>query len=235
MALFNVIHTESIRLLPTRAKNVPNLAVMWHGIAYETIYSDIIEELLRKKEAQPASMMNERTSKRLSFFQDILNGVGEEFFKPEPSLGNDFKQKFGISKSMPLVLGVAGRLVKDKGQPLVFEGLKQIFMENNKFQQSVTGDGPSWGTWSQYIPPLQLAKFYNATDIFVNQTLLEEMLTGKPVMAIRVASSMVLWLLGKEQGWAEADIKNFVLHQKRWREIFRSGDITYGLIVEDKT
>ncbi|KAK8601633.1 hypothetical protein V6N13_058681 [Hibiscus sabdariffa] len=78
----------------------------------------------------------------------ILNGDGEEIFRPEPSLGNNFKQKLGNSKSRSLVLGPAGRLVKDKGHPLIFEALMQIFMENNKFQQSVTvlvaGDGP-WG------------------------------------------------------------------------------------------
>ncbi|KAK8990369.1 hypothetical protein V6N11_009072 [Hibiscus sabdariffa] len=251
---FDVVHTESVGLLHTRAKNVPNLAVTWHGIAYETIHSDIIQELLRTPEAQQASTMTERTAKvveEVKFFPRyshhvatsdhagdvlkriymipeervhiILNGVDEEIFRPEPSQGNDFKQRLGISKSRSLVLGMAGRLVKDKGHPLIFEALKQIFMENKEFQQSVTvlvaGDGP-WGARYKelgshilVLGPLeqaQLAKFYNAIDIFVNptlraqgldHTLLEAMLTGKPVMATRVASITGSVIVGPEVGY----------------------------------
>ncbi|TYJ42050.1 hypothetical protein E1A91_A03G061200v1 [Gossypium mustelinum] len=251
---FDVIHTESVGLLHTRAKNVPNLAVSWHGIAYETIHSDIIQELLRSPEERQATMMTERAMKvveEVRFFQRyshhvatsdhagdvlkriymipeervhiILNGVDEEIFRPELSLGIDFKQKFGISKSRSLVLGIAGRLVKDKGHPLIHEALKQIFMENNKFQQSVTvlvaGDGP-WGARYKdlganilVLGPLeqaQLAKFYNAIDIFVNptlraqgldHTLLEAMLSGKPVMATRVASITGSVIVGPESGY----------------------------------
>ncbi|KAE8693077.1 hypothetical protein F3Y22_tig00110819pilonHSYRG00287 [Hibiscus syriacus] len=250
---FDVVHTESVGLLHTRAKNVPNLAVTWHGIAYETIHSDIIQELLWTPEAQRGSMTTKRTTKvveEVKFFPRyshhvatsdhagdvlkriymipeervhiILNGVDEDIFRPEPSLGNDFKQKFGISKRS-LVLGMAGRLVKDKGHPLIFEALNQIFMENNKFQQSVTvlvaGDGP-WGDRYKdlganilVLGPLeqaQLAKFYNAIDIFVNptlraqgldHTLLEAMLTGKPVMATRVASITGSVIVGLEMGY----------------------------------
>ncbi|MFQ6624643.1 hypothetical protein Gotur_004203 [Gossypium turneri] len=251
---FDVVHTESVGLLHTRAKNVPNLAVSWHGIAYETIHSDIIQELLRSPEERQATMMTERAMKvveEVRFFQRyshhvatsdhagdvlkriymipeervhiILNGVDEEIFRPELSLGIDFKRKFGISKSRSLVLGIAGRLVKDKGHPLIHEALKQIFMENNKFQQSVTvlvaGDGP-WGARYKdlganilVLGPLeqaQLAKFYNAIDIFVNptlraqgldHTLLEAMLSGKPVMATRVASITGSVIVGPESGY----------------------------------
>ena len=63
------------------------------------------------------------------------------------------------------------------------EALKQIFMKNNKFRESVivlvAGDGP-WGaryrdlgTNILVLGPLeqaQLARFYNAIDIFVNAT-----------------------------------------------------------------
>ncbi|XVE59333.1 hypothetical protein DITRI_Ditri05aG0037600 [Diplodiscus trichospermus] len=251
---FNVVHTESVGLLHTRAKNLTNLAVTWHGIAYETIHSDIIQELLRTPEEQQANVLTERAMKvveEVRFFPRyshhvatsdhagdvlkriymipeervhiILNGVNEEIFKPDISQGNDFKEKFGISKSRSLILGMAGRLVKDKGHPLIFEALKQIFMENNKFQQDVivlvAGDGP-WG--ARYgdlganvlvLGPLeqaQLASFYNAIDIFVNptlraqgldHTLLEAMLTGKPVMATRLASITGSVIVGPEMGY----------------------------------
>ncbi|KAI6686884.1 hypothetical protein NL676_032797 [Syzygium grande] len=44
---FDVIHTESVGLMHTRSRNITNLAVSWHGIAYETIHSDVIQELVR--------------------------------------------------------------------------------------------------------------------------------------------------------------------------------------------
>ncbi|XWS74072.1 hypothetical protein CRYUN_Cryun02cG0184100 [Craigia yunnanensis] len=251
---FDVIHTESVGLLHTRAKNLTNLAVTWHGIAYETIHSDIIQELLRTPEEQQANVLTERAMKvveEVRFFpryshhvatsdhagdvlkriymipeervHTILNGVDEEIFKPDLSQGNDFKEKFGISKSRSLILGMAGRLVKDKGHPLIFEALKQIFVENNKFQESVivlvAGDGP-WGARYRdlranilVLGPLeqaQLARFYNAIDIFVNptlraqgldHTLLEAMLTGTPVMATRLGSITGSVVVGPEMGY----------------------------------
>ncbi|XVF68857.1 hypothetical protein PTKIN_Ptkin11bG0034900 [Pterospermum kingtungense] len=251
---FDVIHTESVGLLHTQAKNLTNLVVTWHGIAYEAIHSDIIQELLRIPGEQQAYVLTERAMKvveEVRFFPAyhhhvatsdhagdilkriymipeervhvILNGVDEEVFKPDFSQGNDFKQKFGISKARSLILGIAGRLVKDKGHPLVFEALKQMFMENNKFRESVTvlvaGDGPGGARYRDLganilvLGPLeqaQLARFYNAIDIFVNptlraqgldHTLLEAMLTGKPVMATRLASITGSVVTGPEIGY----------------------------------
>ncbi|KAI6686883.1 hypothetical protein NL676_032796 [Syzygium grande] len=140
----------------------------------------------------------------------ILNGVDESVFRPDIISGGDFRLKFGIPDSKNLVIGLAGRLVKDKGHPLVFEALKQILKENKKFREDVlvlvAGDGP-WGTRYRdlgsnvlVLGPLeqaQIARFYNAIDIFANptlraqgldHTLLEAMLSGKPVLATRLAS-----------------------------------------------
>ncbi|GFS39212.1 hypothetical protein Acr_00g0061660 [Actinidia rufa] len=89
-----------------------------HGIAYEAIHTDIIQEILQTPGEPQAFALTERAMK-----------VVEESLKS-------------------LVLGMAGRLVKDKGHPLVFEALKQIFAENSRFQRIVivlvSGDGP-WG------------------------------------------------------------------------------------------
>ncbi|GKV32984.1 hypothetical protein SLEP1_g41543 [Rubroshorea leprosula] len=251
---FDVIHTESVGLLHTRARNLSNLAVSWHGIAYETIHSDIIQELLRSPDESQAYVLNERAMKvveEVKFFpyyshhvatsdhagdvlkriymipeervHVILNGVDEEVFKPDAAKGKDFKQKFGIPGSKSLILGMAGRLVKDKGHPLIFEALKQMLEENAKFRESVivlvAGDGP-WG--ARYrdlgpnvlvlgpLEPAQLASFYNAIDIFVNptlraqgldHTLLEAMLTRKPLMATRLASITGSVIVGEEIGY----------------------------------
>lgn len=251
---FDVVHTESVGLMHARARNLTNLVVSWHGIAYETIHSDIIQELLRTPEEPQAYALTERAMKvieEVKFFPSyahhvatsdhcgdvlkriymipeeqvhvILNGVDEEVFKPDISMGKNFKKKFGIPESRSLVLGMAGRLVKDKGHPLIFEALKQMFMENDTFRGStvvlVAGDGP-WGARYRdlgtnviVLGPLdqtQLANFYNAIDIFVNptlraqgldHTLLEAMLSGKPVMATRLASIVGSVIVGKEMGY----------------------------------
>ncbi|XP_010256753.1 PREDICTED: uncharacterized protein LOC104597062 [Nelumbo nucifera] len=251
---FDVVHTESVGLLHTRAQHLTNLAVSWHGIAYETIHSDIIQELVRSPEEPRAYALTERSIKvveevkffpryahhvatsdhagdilkRIYMIPDervhiILNGVNEEIFKPDFGSGKEFRRKIGIPESGVLVLGMAGRLVKDKGHPIMFEALKQIFMEERTFQRRVfilvAGDGP-WGSrykdlWPNVLVlgPLeqaQLARFYNALDIFVNptlraqgldHTLLEAMLSGKPVMATRFASITGSVIVGSEVGY----------------------------------
>ncbi|KAL5580904.1 hypothetical protein UlMin_013346 [Ulmus minor] len=251
---FDVAHTESVGLLHTRARNLTKLAVTWHGIAYETIHSDIIQELLRSPEEKQAHALSERIFKvveEVKFFPRyahhvatsdhagdilkriymipeervhiILNGVDETIFRPDIPRANTFKQRIGIPESKTLVLGMAGRLVKDKGHPLMFEALKQLLVENNKFKERVlvlvAGDGP-WGaryrdlgTNLLVLGPLeqaQLAAFYNAIDIFVNptlraqgldHTLLEAILSGKPVMATRVASITGSVIVGAEMGY----------------------------------
>lgn len=253
---FDIVHTESVGLRYTRSKYVTNLAVTWHGIAYETIHSDIIQELQRQPQEKQTNALKERGEKvveEVKFFKNyahhvatsdhagdilkrvymipeervhiILNGVNEQVFKPDISKGNEFKQKHGIQlqDSKSLVIGLAGRLVKDKGHPLMFEALKQIIAENNTFQESsivlVAGDGP-WGARYKelgknviVLGPLgqgELASFYNAIDIFVNptlraqgldHTLLEAMLSGKPVMATRLASIVGSVIVGSEMGY----------------------------------
>ncbi|KAL5747959.1 hypothetical protein ACOSP7_024990 [Xanthoceras sorbifolium] len=251
---FDVIHTESVGLMHTRARNLTNLVVTWHGIAYETLHSDIIQELLRTPEEPQSYALTERAIKvveEVKFFPRyahhvatsdhcgdvlkriymipeervhiILNGVDEEIFKSDVTMGKDFVQKFGIPESRSLVLGMAGRLVKDKGHPLIFEALKQILIENDTFRRStvvlVAGDGP-WGARYRELGsniivmgPLeqaQLASFYNAIDIFVNptlraqgldHTLLEAMLSGKPLMATRLASIVGSVIVGSEMGY----------------------------------
>ncbi|XP_030537370.1 uncharacterized protein LOC115745887 [Rhodamnia argentea] len=238
---FDVIHTESVGLMHTRSRNITNLAVSWHGIAYETIHSDVIQELVRSSDEPQSYSLTERVMRvveEVKFFPSyahhvstsdhagdvlkrvymipeervhvILNGVDENVFRPDVIGGGDFRSNFGIPDSKKLVIGLAGRLVKDKGHPIMFEALKQILKENKKFREGVlvlvAGDGP-WRTRYRdlgsnvlVLGPLeqaQIARFYNVIDIFANptlraqgldHTLLEAMLSGKPVLATRLAS-----------------------------------------------
>jgi len=251
---FDVVHTESVGLRYTRSRYVSNLAVTWHGIAYETFHSDIIQELLRTPQEPQTKALSERAAKvveEVKFFPNyahhvatsdhagdilkrvymipeervhiILNGVDQQVFRSDVSKGNEFKKRHGILDSKSLVIGLAGRLVKDKGHPLMFEALKQIIAENSTFQESsmvvVAGDGPWGGRYRDLganilvlgpLEQVELACFYNAIDVFVNptlraqgldHTLLEAMLSGKPVMATRLASIAGSVIVGNEMGY----------------------------------
>lgn len=136
----------------------------------------------------------------------ILNGVDENEFAEDKKLGRDFRSKLGISKNTSLVLGIAGRLVKDKGHPLLYEAFSKLLRKYDDVFLIVAGSGP----WQQRyrdlgpqvvvlgsVSPSQLKAFYNAIDIFVNPTLrpqgldltlMEAMMSGKPVMASRFPS-----------------------------------------------
>ncbi|CAA7032238.1 unnamed protein product [Microthlaspi erraticum] len=268
---FDVVHTESVGLLHTRAKNLQNVVASWHGIAYETLHSDIIQELLRQADATAAAGADEeqpppsspalterakRVVEEVKFFQRyayhvatsdhcgdvlkriymipeervqiILNGVDESVFKPDVSKRERFREKFGVrsgkNKKAPLVLGIAGRLVKDKGHPLMFSALKRVFEENKTARENVVvlvaGDGP-WGNRYRdlgsnnviVLGPLDqetLAGFYNAIDVFVNptlraqgldHTLLEAMVSGKPVLATKLASITGSVVVGPHLGY----------------------------------
>ncbi|KAG9453055.1 hypothetical protein H6P81_005959 [Aristolochia fimbriata] len=254
---FDMTHTESVGLLYTRARNLAHVAVSWHGIAYETIHSDVVQELIRSPEEARSSALTDRVLRlveEVKFFPSyahhvatsdhtgdvlkriymlpeervhvILNGVDENVFKLDENRGRDFRRKFGVPESATLVIGMAGRLVKDKGHPIMFEALNQIFMEDRNLRTKVVllvaGDGPwgfryrSLGTNMIVLGPLeqtQLAGFYNALDIFANptlrsqgldHTLLEAMLSGKPLLATKFASIMESVIVSPDLGYSFA-------------------------------
>ncbi|KAK9985111.1 hypothetical protein SO802_034636 [Lithocarpus litseifolius] len=45
---FDVVHSESVALPHHIARQLPNLAVSWHGIALESLQSDIFQDLARR-------------------------------------------------------------------------------------------------------------------------------------------------------------------------------------------
>lgn len=247
---FDVVHTESVALKHTLSRNLTNVAASWHGIAYESIQSDIVQELVRSPDEPKSAALTERLSKvveEVKFFPSyahhvatcdnvgnilkriymipeervhiILNGVDEEIFKPNVSKTREENK----TTTRPLVLGMAGRLVKDKGHPLMFEALKQIFKENSSFRDNVVvlvaGDGP-WGDRYRELGSsvkvlgaldrAELGRFYNAIDVFVHptlraqgfdQTLLEAVLTGKPLVVTKVASIRETGVVDEEMGY----------------------------------
>ncbi|OIT24161.1 PREDICTED: uncharacterized protein LOC109216386 [Nicotiana attenuata] len=136
----------------------------------------------------------------------IVNGVDEEEFCEDSRLGHDFGSKIGVPQNASIVLGVAGRLVKDKGHPLLFEAFSQLKQKYPNVYLIVAGSGPWLQRYKDLGPqvitlgsmnPSELRGFYNSIDIFVNPTLrpqgldltlMEAMMSGKPVMASRFPS-----------------------------------------------
>lgn len=153
----------------------------------------------------------------------IVNGVDEEIYQPKPWSRKSFRNKFGVPESAELVIGMAGRLVKDKGHPLMFESLKQVFMKDSRIKKCVfvliAGDGPWANRYKDLGPNLillgsleqtQLSEFYNSLDVFLNPTLraqgldhtfIEAMLSGVPVMGTRFASITGSIIVGSEVGY----------------------------------
>lgn len=75
----------------------------------------------------------------------ILNGVDADAFSPDPSLGVEFRRRHGIppASSSTVVFGVAGRLVKDKGHPILHEVFSRLARANRTdVFLVVAGSGP---------------------------------------------------------------------------------------------
>uniref|UniRef100_A0A0C9QQX8 TSA: Wollemia nobilis Ref_Wollemi_Transcript_13505_1919 transcribed RNA sequence n=1 Tax=Wollemia nobilis TaxID=56998 RepID=A0A0C9QQX8_9CONI len=236
---FDIIHTESVCLQDKYAKGRDNVVVSWHGIAYEIIQSDIVQEFTRDPAEARSSSLRERVLKvvdEIKFFPHykhhvatsdsvgdvlrtvymlppenihiILNGVDEGLFRPNPARGRAFRATHGVPSDARLVFGMAGRLVKDKGHPLVLRVLRTLFHDkkNEDVYVLIAGDGPWAGRYAELgnnvkvLGPLasgDLMDFYNALDVFVNptlrsqgmdHTLLEAMMCGKALMATHFSS-----------------------------------------------
>ena len=238
---FDVVHSESVALPHYIARQLPNLAVSWHGIALESLQSDIFQDLARRPNEPISPAFNNtlqgvvpKVLNEIRFFKSyahhvaisdscgemlrdvyqipnkrvhvILNGVDEDEFGKDLSLGLEFRSRIGVPGNASLVLGVAGRLVKDKGHPLLYEAFTKLISKHPDVYLIVAGSGPWEQRYKDLGPqvlvlgsmsPSQLKAFYNAIDIFVNPTLrpqgldltlMEAMMSGKPVMASRFPS-----------------------------------------------
>ncbi|RDX78586.1 waaK, partial [Mucuna pruriens] len=238
---FDVVHSESVALPHWLARDLPNLAVSWHGIALESLQSSIFQDLARRQD-EPRSLdfdkglqgVLPKILNEIRFFRNyahhvaisdscgemlrdvyqiptrrvhvILNGVDEDEFREDVDLGKEFRTKIGIPRNASLVLGVAGRLVKDKGHPLLHEAYSRLITKHPNVYLIVAGSGPWENRYrdlgSQLLvlgsmSPSMLRAFYNAIDVFVNPTLrpqgldltlMEAMMSGKPLLASRFPS-----------------------------------------------
>ncbi|KAK8598850.1 hypothetical protein V6N13_076796 [Hibiscus sabdariffa] len=167
----------------------------FHNYNHHVAISDSCGEMLRDVYQIPSSRVHV-----------ILNGVDEHDFRSDLSLGLEFRSKIGVPINGSLVLGVAGRLVKDKGHPLLYEAFSKLIKKHPHVYLIVVGSGPWENRYKDLGPrvqvlgsmsPSDLKAFYNAIDIFVNPTLrpqgldltlMEAMMSGKAVIASRFPS-----------------------------------------------
>ncbi|KAJ8764614.1 hypothetical protein K2173_006696 [Erythroxylum novogranatense] len=242
---FDYVHTESVSLPHWRAKMVPNLAVTWHGIWYEIMHSKLFEALFSNPNGirffssykQHICISNSASEVLVNIYQlpqrnvhVILNGEDNTKFVQDPEVGARFRRRYGISvERSNVVMGVAGRLVRDKGHPLLYESFSLITKRYPGVCLLVAGAGP-WGRrYAELGPnvkvlgalePSELSEFYNAIDVFVNPTLrpqgldltlIEAMHCGKPVLTPNYPSIVGTVVISDEYGYTfSPNVKSLV-------------------------
>ncbi|KAG9446593.1 hypothetical protein H6P81_012721 [Aristolochia fimbriata] len=168
----------------------------FHSYSHHVAISDSAGEMLRDVYQIPPDRVHV-----------ILNGVDDEAFGPDPRLGREFRARHGIPDNAT-VMGVSGRLVKDKGHPLLHRAFSHLRPGGTTSTPGpvyllVAGTGP----WEQRyrelgrrrgvitlgaLAPDELGAFYNSLDVFLNPTLrpqgldltlMEAMMCGKPIAA----------------------------------------------------
>ncbi|KAL9265531.1 putative glycosyltransferase [Drosera capensis] len=180
----------------------------FHRYAHHVAISDSCGQMLRDVYQIPRTRVHV-----------IANGVDDGDFKEDLSLRAEFWTKVGIPKNARIVLGIAGRLVKDKGHPLLFAAFSKLIKKHNDVFLVIAGTGPWEGRYRELGPqalvlgsmnPSELRGFYNGIDIFVNPTLrpqgldltlMESMMAGTPVMASRYPSIKGTILVEEEFGF----------------------------------
>jgi len=140
----------------------------------------------------------------------VPNGVDEERFRPLAKQGKAIRQRYGISESSKVLVTV-GRLERGKGVQVAIRALPRISdARGEKVMLLIVGQGRyreglerivrREGLSSQvffcgFVPHQELPAFYNAGDLFLMPTLMEEglpfvlaeaMACGKPVVASHV-------------------------------------------------
>ncbi|CAD5173429.1 unnamed protein product [Musa acuminata subsp. malaccensis] len=180
----------------------------FHDYAHHVAASDSTGEMLRDVYQIPSGRVHV-----------ILNGVDEDKFAPDVRLGAAFRKEIGLRGGAALVMGVAGRLVKDNGHPLLFEAFSRLVPRHPDVYLVVEGSGPRAQRYADLganvvalgpVPPSKPKAFYKSLDVFLNPTLrpqgldltlMEAMQCGKPVATTRFPSIKGTILVDEELGY----------------------------------
>ena len=180
----------------------------FHNYAHHVATSDSCGEMLRDVYQIPTRRVHV-----------ILNGINEEDYRQDVHLGRQFRSRIGIPDNASLVLGVSGRLVKDKGHPIFHEAFSRFIKKHSDAYLIVAGSGPWMNRYKNLgrqvfvlgsLNTSQLRGFYNAIDVFANPTLrpqgldqtpMEAMMSGKTVMVSRFPSMKGTLVVDDEYGF----------------------------------
>lgn len=198
---------EQQRNLYGRLNKIVEEAKVFRSYGHHVAISDYNADVLRTIYEIPVERVH-----------TIFNGV-DGAFEPNPAAGAAFRENHGVPQDMStLVFGVAGRLVKDKGHPLLYEAFAQILQRHRNVYLLVAGSGPWLSRYAKLgsnvvavgpLSPQGLNGFYNSLDVFLNPTLrsqgldltlMEALRCGKPLMATHFASIAWSVIIGKEFG-----------------------------------
>ncbi|KAM4092965.1 hypothetical protein ACB094_06G079500 [Castanea mollissima] len=234
---FDYVHTESVSLPYWRANFLPNLALFRELLVnpnealpgpmtelQEAIPRLIDEVRFFSSYRQHICISTSAGEVLVNIYQlprrnihVILNGVDDTKFAQDPEAGAALRRKHGVPVNASLVMGVAGRLVRDRGHPLLYEAFSSIVKRYPGVTYAELGSNVKvLGA----LEPSELSKFYNALDEFVNPTLrpqgldltlIEAMHSGKPVLTLNYPSIFGTVVVNEGFGYTfSPNIKSFV-------------------------
>jgi len=196
-----------------RLKKIVEETKMFDNYGHHIAISDYVADVMRTIYEFPVERVH-----------TIFNGV-DDAFHPNSNQGAAFRRKYNVPADATMVFGVAGRLVKDKGHPLLYDAFVNILERHSNVYLLVAGSGPWLSRYARLapgkpnvvalgpLPPDELNGFYNALDVFVNPTLrsqgldttlIEALQCGKALMATRFASITWSVIIGKQFGFTFA-------------------------------
>ena len=164
----------------------------------------------------------------------IFNGIDPEIFRPDPQSRHTIRTEFRIHDH-EILLMTSGTLSREKGHHLAVRSLAHLQGEIPNSKLMIVGSGESRKflekqvrenglgdrvLFTGFVPNYEMAKYYNAADIYLMPTLrieglpfvlLEAMSCGKPVVASRIGGNTSLVKHGENGFLIEpGDIKRLV-------------------------
>ena len=140
----------------------------------------------------------------------VYNGVNEENYKPDKSVRDAFLSKHGVSETTHFIVGCGGRLAPEKGHGQLARAMDEVLSKHDDIILLVAGTGAEGKKYEKLrakglavhmigmLNQDELAKFYNAIDIFVdpywqhhglNTVMIEAALSATPIVATGLAPS----------------------------------------------
>jgi glycosyltransferase involved in cell wall biosynthesis len=150
-ALGNCLLRKPVCVVRTRhntyavSNNLPNQILNRRWTDFQIVVCDVVRKDLARQSAFDPDRM-----------RSIHNGVDVGQFKPDPEKRKKARSEFGYNKE-DLVLGIAARLVKDKGHEYLFRAAGQLYKMYPNMKILVLGQGVLEGELKQLVRDLGIS------------------------------------------------------------------------------